>query len=309
MISIGVAGGRFLLTFRDLTEALAGIARFTPVRSEDIAILTCFRDYEPEGVIIHDLVYRRQDGVWHFSGSCYRKLRLSADVMSRRFSDPTEGVKQMARQADWYFDYISPYPYLQMSRFRELPEDLVVRPRPVLFAALLNHWGHKGPAEIPAKRRQTYFYTRWLADQRGLPFKGPPRHPFNPLALLRLTIAAGSTLEAVRIVYEHVFGEGNDGQEESSVAALGKKLGILDVAEVLTRQSIKEELRANTTEAIERGVFGVPTFSYAGEIFWGDDATPLFVDFLADPKMFEREPYAGIDEVVPAAQRNPNVRK
>lgn len=183
----------------------------------------------------------------------------------------------MARRADWYFDCISPYPYLQMSRFRELPEGLVVRPRPVLFAALLNHWGHKGPAEIPAKRRQTYLHTRRLADQRGLPLEGSPRHPFNPLVLLRLTIAAGSSLDAVRMVYETVFGEGNDGQEEGSVASLGKKRGILDGAEVLTRQSIKEELRANTTEAVERGVFG-------------------------------REPYAGIDAVVPAAQRNPNVR-
>ena len=93
----------------------------------------------------------------------------------------------MLREADWYFDYLSPYPYLQMWRFKELPDDLVVRPRPVVFAALLNHWGHKGPAEIPAKRRQTSFYTRWLAQQRGLDFTGPPRHPFNPLPLLRLT--------------------------------------------------------------------------------------------------------------------------
>jgi 2-hydroxychromene-2-carboxylate isomerase len=215
----------------------------------------------------------------------------------------------MARKADWYFDYVSPYPYLQLSRFRELPKDLVVRPRPVLFAALLNHWGHMGPAEIPAKRRQTYLYTRWLADQRGLPFNGPPRHPFNPLALLRLTIAAGSTLEAVRTVYHHVFGEGNDGQDEHSVLALGEKLGISDVAEVLTRQSIKDELRANTTEAIACGVFGVPTFVCAGEVFWGDDATPLLIDFLADPEMFKREPYVGIEDVVPAAQRNAGVRR
>lgn len=214
----------------------------------------------------------------------------------------------MERQADWYFDYVSPYPYLQMSRFPELPDDLVVRPRPVLFAALLNHWGHKGPAEIPAKRRQTYLYTRWLADRRGLPFRGPPRHPFNPLSLLRLTIAAGSTLESVRIVYQHVWGEGNDGQAEESVVALGRKLGVRDVAEVLRREAVKDELRANTTEALGRGVYGVPTFACAGEIFWGDDATPLFADFLADPQMFEREPYAGIEGVVPAAERNPALR-
>ena len=127
----------------------------------------------------------------------------------------------MPREAEWYFDYLSPYPYLQMSRFTELPDDLVIRARPVLFAALLNHWGHKGPAEIPKKKRQTYFYTRWLAEQRGLDFVGPARHPFNPLALLRLTIAAGSTLDAVRIVYARVWGEGGDAEADEGIEAIG----------------------------------------------------------------------------------------
>lgn len=46
------------------------------------------------------------------------------------------------------------------------------------------------------------------------------------LALLRLTIAAGSTLEVVRIACEHVLGHGNDAQEERSISAVGGKLGI-----------------------------------------------------------------------------------
>lgn len=207
----------------------------------------------------------------------------------------------MSREADWFFDYISPYPYLQMSRFNELPDDLVIKPRPVLFAALLNHWGHKGPAEIPKKNRQTGFYTRWLAERRGLDFVGPPHHPFNPLALLRLTIAAGSTLDAVQAVYAHVWGQGGDAQAEESVAAIGAKLGIADVSCALADPSIKDAVRANTNDAISLGVFGVPTFSYAGELFWGDDATPLFAAFLDDRDMFKREPYARV--VTASAQR------
>lgn len=209
----------------------------------------------------------------------------------------------MERSADWYFDYVSPYPYLQMSRFGELPEDLIVRPRPVLFAALLNHWGHRGPAEIPAKRRQTYVYTTWLAQQRGIAFKGPPRHPFNPLALLRLTLAAGATLETVRTIYEHVFGEGHDGQSPESIQLVAAKLGIADAATVIDKPAVKAALRANTAAAITRGVFGVPTFCFANEIFWGDDATPLFAAFLADPEIFKREPYSTLEKIKPAAER------
>ena len=57
----------------------------------------------------------------------------------------------MTRHADWYFDYVSPFAYLQLEGFDRLPDDLVIRAKPVLFAGLLGYWEHKGPAEIPAK--------------------------------------------------------------------------------------------------------------------------------------------------------------
>jgi len=209
----------------------------------------------------------------------------------------------MKREADWYFDFVSPYPYLQMTRFSELPEDVVIQPRPILFAALLNHWGHKGPAEIPAKRRQTAIYTRWLANTRGLPFKGPPRHPFNPLALLRLSLVAGGSMEVVQTIYAHVWGEGNDGQDHASIAALAEKLGIVDVTKAISDQSIKDAIRTNTEEAIAQGVYGVPTLAYKCELFWGDDITPMFEKFLEDPDMFTRDGFSHIEEIVPAATR------
>jgi 2-hydroxychromene-2-carboxylate isomerase len=209
------------------------------------------------------------------------------------------------RTADWYFDYISPYPYLQLARFDELPATLAVRPRPVLFAGLLNHWGHKGPAEIPAKALQTFYYTRWLAEKRNLALVGPPRHPFNPLALLRLTLSLGSSLEVVRTVYAHVWGEGKDGQSPESLADLATKLGVADLETRLSDPALKAELKANTDEAISRGVFGVPTFAVDGGLFWGDDATELFVEFLSDPAMFERPAFARAAKITPAAHRTP----
>jgi len=58
--------------------------------------------------------------------------------------------------ADWYFDFISPYSYLQSERLPALSPRLSIRYRPVLFGVLLSHHGHKGPAEIPAKRAFTH---------------------------------------------------------------------------------------------------------------------------------------------------------
>ena len=80
---------------------------------------------------------------------------------------------------DWYFDFVSPYSYIALHRLRELPQPVTYKP--VLFAGLLNHWGQKGPAEIPAKRRWTYRWCTWWAASLGIPFRFPAAHPFNPL--------------------------------------------------------------------------------------------------------------------------------
>lgn len=216
---------------------------------------------------------------------------------------PDPQAMERMMQADWYFDYLSPYPYLQLARFGELEGKVAIRPRPVVFGKLLDHWGQKGPAEIPAKARQTYRITRWMAERRGLPFAGPPRHPFNPLPLLRLTIALGSSLDAVRAIYAHVWGAGQDAQDEGSLDALAGSLGMPDWRERIADPQVKAALHANTADAVAAGVFGVPSFVCAGELFWGEDATDLFLAFLADPGMFARPPYQRSLVVQPAAWR------
>jgi len=69
--------GLFVLTFRDLTMPLAGIDRFIPVRSDADRIMTCFLEYEPETVLIHDLIHTRRGREWVLNKSSYRKLRLA----------------------------------------------------------------------------------------------------------------------------------------------------------------------------------------------------------------------------------------
>ena len=96
----------------------------------------------------------------------------------------------------WYFDYISPYAYLQSAVLSRFERYARIEPRPVLFAGLLNHFGQKGPAEIPAKKAQTFREVVWLAHQHQIPLKLPHAHPFNPLPLLRLFVAAGGTRRA-----------------------------------------------------------------------------------------------------------------
>ena len=72
-------GGRFIITFRDYSQALTGEQRFIPVRSDDRRILTCFLEYADSYVTVHDILHELDTSGWHLRVSSYRKLRLSPD--------------------------------------------------------------------------------------------------------------------------------------------------------------------------------------------------------------------------------------
>lgn len=193
--------------------------------------------------------------------------------------------------ADWYFDFVSPFSYLQCEQLPALERSLRVRYRPVLFAGLLKANEHRGPAEIPAKRRFTYRFVVWQARQLGIPLKFPAEHPFNPLPLLWLAIAADSEPEAVRRIFRFVWRDGRLGDLPIEWAELIAELGFPDAAERIASIEIKDALRRNTDNAIARGVFGVPTLAIGEELFWGADATAMAADYVAagcryaDPEM------------------------
>ena len=185
------------------------------------------------------------------------------------------------RRAIWYFDFISPFAYICLHRLKELPTDLAIEYRPVLFAGLLNHWGQKGPAELPSKRLYTYRWSHWWAHSLGIPLRFPAAHPFNPLHHLRLAIACGSKPEAVRKIFEAVWSGGADAADPGRFAGLARDLGV--GKEKLESAEVKNILRSNTDSAAQRGVFGVPTFEVDGELFWGADSMDFLRAFLADP--------------------------
>jgi len=78
--------GKFIITFRDLSSELSELDRFIPIKSDENIILTCFLEYEPETVKVHDLVYKKNSEKWNLYKSFYRKLRLSKDWVDRQLA-------------------------------------------------------------------------------------------------------------------------------------------------------------------------------------------------------------------------------
>ena len=97
----------------------------------------------------------------------------------------------------------------------------------------------------------------------------------------------GPTLEQARIASRFVFGEGKDPSTPEGLAELGGRLGIEEAAALASAPASKDLLRANTEEALARGVWGVPTLLIDGELFWGADSLPMAFDFLKNPGLFE----------------------
>lgn len=185
----------------------------------------------------------------------------------------------------WYFDFISPFAYLQWPRVRPLLDTHALVPVPILFGAVLDAVGQKGPAEIPRKREFTYRHVLWQARRQGIAMRFPPAHPFNPLAALRLCIAAGSTSQAITAIQDWIWARGNAGDTIDALAPVAARLGI--APEAAGSDAVKATLRANTAGAVDSGVFGVPTLAIGDELFWGNDAHDFAVAALHDPALLD----------------------
>ena len=188
------------------------------------------------------------------------------------------------KKIDWYFDFISPFAYLQWQLFKSNPIALNVNPVPLLFAGLLSHWDNKGPVEIAPKRNWTYQNCVWIAHRHGIPFQLPSQHPFNPLQLLRLCIALGSSRQVVDRLFCYVWEEGHLPADVEAWDALLQELQASQA--MLETADIKTALRKNGEQAIAAGVFGVPTAVIDKRCFWGVEATDMLMAYLQDDPFF-----------------------
>lgn len=185
----------------------------------------------------------------------------------------------------FFLDFISPYAYLAFERLPEALEGLSysVSYKPVLLGALLRHHGQLGPAEVVPKREWTYRQALWLGHVDGIVMDMPAAHPFNPLPHLRLALGTTSNGEISRYVAETIFRNVWRGGEDA-----GNPTRLAELTALLKPQrdvmDVKLQLKANTDEALARGVFGVPTCEVDDQLFWGfEGLAPMRAALDGDP--------------------------
>ncbi len=194
---------------------------------------------------------------------------------------PGEDRGHVMATVDWYFDFVSPSRTCRASAWRSLGPGRGFAIARCCSRGCSPRTRAQGPAEIDRKRAFTYRFVVWQARRQGIALKMPHEHPFNPLPLLRLAIACDCAPDAVHRIFRFVWRDGRLPDLPIEWAELVNDLRLPDAQRRIDDPEVKAALRRNTEEAIERGVFGVPTIMVGDELFWGADATAMAADYLA----------------------------
>lgn len=209
----------------------------------------------------------------------------------------------MPQPALWYFDIISPFAHLALTRLGAIRARRPIVLKPIVFGGVLKAWGQLGPAEIAPKRVHTYRLSTHQAQAMGVPFRFPPAHPFNPLSMLRLLTALDGNETAVAAAFRLVWGEGRDANDPQVLQQVADAAERPDALALIGEQQVKDRLRRTTEDAVAAGVFGVPSLVIDGEVFWGVDAMAMALDYLADPAAFRSGEMARVSTLPEGIQR------
>ena len=194
----------------------------------------------------------------------------------------------MSQTIEFFWDPASTYSYLaatQIEAFAKANGATVVW-KPFLLGKAFEATGNKMPASIPAKAKYLFKDATLWARYYQVPFAMPKVFPLNSVLASRACIAADQAGQGVPFtlaLLKAYWAEGQDLSQPEAVAAVARSIG-LDAEAILAAtgtQPVKDVLRANTEDAVARGVFGAPTFFIGKQMFWGNDRLPLMAAFLA----------------------------
>lgn len=184
----------------------------------------------------------------------------------------------MSRELEFFFDVGSPASYLAWTQAPGLCRrtGATLRYRPMLLGGVFKATGNASPAAVPAKGRYSGRDMQRFARRYGVTLNQNPHFPVNTLMAMRLAAAAVDSDQRDTVLAALFEGLWLRERDLSDIDVLSKTLtdAGLDAAHwaaLAQDQAVKDRLKATTEEAVERGVFGAPTFFVGEEMFFGQD--------------------------------------
>ena len=196
----------------------------------------------------------------------------------------------MKQPIDFYFDFSSPYGYIAASRIEALAarHGRAVSWRPVLLGVVFKTTGSVPLSSIPLKAEYARRDFERSARFHGVPYRHPSVFPISALVPSRAFYwlrahNPGRENELAKNLFHAYFVEDIDISGLTATAQICRSVGV-DPAEVtaaLQSQTVKDLLRAEVQQSIDRGVFGSPFIVVDGEPFWGVDRFDQVDEWLA----------------------------
>lgn len=192
---------------------------------------------------------------------------------------------------EFFFDCSSPWTYIAFRNLQSLAAELKesIIWRPVLVGGIFNSV-NKGiyiareDMNSP-KNRYMLKDVQDSAREAGLSIVFPPKvFPVNSVKAMRGclwiaqdALAQNHYLAFVETTFAAYFGREEDISQDEVLVTICQQVGINAEAFLagIARPDIKEQLKANTDEAIRRGAFGSPTFFVDEDMYFGNDRLPL----------------------------------
>jgi len=192
----------------------------------------------------------------------------------------------MTKTVEFFYDFGSPTVYLAATQLPAIAASVgaTIDWRPMLLGGVFKSTGNQSPVVVPAKAAYMNNDLKRFAKRYGVPFRFNPHFPINTLALMRGAVAyqddvvVSSTYRDA--IFMAIWVEARNLNEPDVIGQVLSDAG-LDPAELMNRigqQTVKDQLIANTEEAVNRGVFGAPTFFVGEQMFFGQDR----LDFVAE---------------------------
>ena len=193
----------------------------------------------------------------------------------------------MIKSFEFYFDFASPYAFLAHKHIRKIEKEnsIKIKYMPVLLGAILKNLGLKPLAEIPAKGKYMIKDCKMFAEKYGYDFKFNNYFPIITLSLMRSVIVAekkGFSENFINKVFDAIWKDGINLNDNIIVEKLFKNLDInpKKFLQEAINEKVKDELKKRTDDALNKGVFGVPSFVVNKKLFWGQDRLEFVIKEL-----------------------------
>ena len=184
------------------------------------------------------------------------------------------------KSVEFYFDLGSPYSYLAYYRLLQMAEqqEIQIVYKPILLGGVFKATGNRSPIEIPVKGVYSILDMQRWAEYYQIPMQMNPHFPMNTLTLMR--ILTGVQLlhlekfeQVLKLLFDGMFGTPQNLNEPTVLAEVLKPSGfsVEDIMSIVQSDVVKQKLITETEQAIQRGLFGAPTFFVGDEMYWGQD--------------------------------------